>query len=107
MTEQKTERHPNDILQFLLIEEALPELVEHTGIVEKKWRSIMNEDGQFGLRTRVVVMPSEVRWRALLHKYINFVADCEGTDFLEDHSFDVPDLSPEDRELLRKAKDEG
>lgn len=103
----ETDRKPTTIMQYLVVEDSIPDLVAETGITEINWRNIIQSDAQFGLRSKAYIVPSEVRWRALLHKYINHVADCEGTDFIDDHSFDTPDLTPEERTMLQEVKDKG
>lgn len=103
----ETDRKPTTIMQYLVVEDSIKDLVAETGIPEDRWQGIIQSDAQFGVRSQAYIVPSEVRWRALLHKYINHVANCEGTDFIEDHSFDTPDLTPEERAMLREVKDKG
>ena len=76
MTEQPAFlRRPTDIVVFLLNDETIPQLIEETGITDSQWRNVWAQDQQFGLQSKVYVVPSEVRWLSLLHKMVDYYFD--------------------------------
>lgn len=99
-------RKPTDIAVYKLCDETIPALIEETGMGEEQWRSVLAQDQNFGLQSKIYIMPQDVRIRALLRKYILHVEACEGTDFIDDGQW-ASELTDADTELLRKIKDEG
>lgn len=76
MTEQPAfMRRPTDITIYRLGTDTIPDLVEETGLTETQWLNVLAQDQQFGLQSKVYVVPSEVRWRALLEKVVGLYFD--------------------------------
>ncbi len=98
------ERKSTDIAMYILGEDTIPDLVDETGMDADRWVRILAADRSFGLRSKVYIVPSEVRWRSLLAKYAIHVGDCEGTSFIgkTEHSDDGHDLTDEEREMIHQ-----
>lgn len=95
-----------DIYQYELTETTMAELIEKTGLAADRWQRIMQNGAQFGVRSHVFIIPSEVRWRALLAKYMLHVEDMEGENFINHRHYDGPQLTEEDRQLLTELLEE-
>lgn len=101
-----TEIKSTDIMQYKVVEEAIPDLVELTGLAEEKWRAIMRQGAQLGVQHQAFIIRSEVRWRMLLAKYMLHVGDVEGSHFLDTESYDAPALTEEEVQLLTQLLEE-
>lgn len=95
-----------DIYQYELTETTMPVLIEKTGLAEDRWRRIMANGSAFGVRSHVFIIPSEVRWRDLLARYILHIKDTEGVTYIDGAAYDVPPLTAEDRQLLTALLEE-
>lgn len=103
-----SERKPSDIAVYKLCDDTIPALIDETGLSEEQWRSVLTQDQNFGLQSKVYIVPQDVRIRALLGKYIKHVEACEGVDFIDDGlEWEAPQLTEAEKELLRQIKDEG
>jgi hypothetical protein len=101
-----TEMKSTTIMQYKVVEESLPDLIELTGLPEEKWRVIMQNGSKFGIQNHAFIIPSEVRWKLLLAKYMLHVGDVEGSYFIDSENYDVPPLTEEDRALLSQLLEE-
>jgi hypothetical protein len=98
MTEQPAfMRKATDITVYKLDTNTIPDLVEETGLTETQWLNVLAQDQNFGLQSKVYVVPSEVRWRALLEKVVDYFADIDEGEI-------PPGFTAEDVRLIEEIR---
>lgn len=99
-------RKPTDITVYRLGVDTIPDLMEETGLTETQWLNVLSHDQQLGLQSKVYVIPSEVRWLALLQKLVEYTCDFDDPAWGAELS--AAGFSREDVDLLKTVarKDE-